>query len=53
MIQSKKALAGTASRGRDSAVAIGLANGWLEHGTELGLGTNNLDDIDLVEIDLA
>ena len=42
-----------ASKGRDSAAAIDLANRWLERGTELGLGTNNLDDIDLVEIDLT
>jgi hypothetical protein len=42
-----------AAKGRDSAAAIDLANRWLEHGTKLGLGTNNLDDIDLVEIDLT
>jgi hypothetical protein len=42
-----------ASKGRDSAAAIDLANRWLERGTQLGLGTNNLDDIDLVEIDLT
>jgi hypothetical protein len=41
-----------ASKGRDSAAAIDLTNRWLEHGTELGLGTNNMENIDLVEIDL-
>jgi hypothetical protein len=41
------------AKGRNSAGAIELANRWLKHGTELGLGTNNLDDIDLVELDLT
>jgi hypothetical protein len=41
------------AKGRDSAGAIELANRWLKHGTELGLGTSNLDDIDLVEVDLT
>jgi hypothetical protein len=42
-----------AAKGRDSAGAIELANSWLEHGTELGLGTNNVENIDLVELDVT
>ncbi|MCP4538594.1 MAG: DUF362 domain-containing protein [Chloroflexi bacterium] len=30
-----------------------LANPWLENGAALGLGTNNLDNVDLVKVDLG
>lgn len=41
--------------GNDRAVAAAtrLADGWLLNGTEMGLGTNNFDNIDVVEVNLA
>jgi len=42
-----------ASEGIDPAPAIDLANGWLTSSAELGLGTNDLDNIELVEINLG
>jgi hypothetical protein len=42
-----------AAQGRNSEAAIHQAKGWLEGGTEVGLGAHNLDDIELVELVLA
>lgn len=41
--------------GNDRAVAAAtrLADGWLLKGAEMGLGTNNFDNIDVVEVNLA
>ena len=41
-----------ASEGFDPAAATELANGWLTASAELGLGTNNPDSIELVEVNL-
>lgn len=39
--------------GRDPAAPTRLANRWLENGAELGLGTNDPDSMDLVEVSLG
>lgn len=39
--------------GGNPATAIGRANPWLENGAKLGLGTNDPDNIELVEINLG
>lgn len=42
-----------AGDGGDPAVAMSWANPWLGNGAELGLGTNDLDNIELVELTLG
>lgn len=42
-----------ADDGGNPAAATARANRWLESGVELGLGTNDLDSIDLVEVSLG
>jgi hypothetical protein len=42
-----------ASEGGDPAGAVELANGWLTASAELGLGTDDLDHIELVEVTLG
>ena len=39
--------------GGNPAAATGMASPWLENGAELGLGTNDLDNIELVEASLG
>lgn len=39
--------------GGNPAAATGLATPWLENGAELGLGTNDLDNIEWVEVSLG
>jgi len=39
--------------GGESAAVKGLSEGWLAHGAELGLGTNDPDNMDLMEVDLS
>lgn len=39
--------------GGDPAVATSWANPWLENGAQLGLGTNDPDNIELVEVSLG
>jgi len=41
------------SEGHDPAAALDLAAPWLESGAELGLGTNDLTSIELVEVNLG
>jgi uncharacterized protein (DUF362 family) len=42
-----------ADEGRADQAAAPLAARWLASGVELGLGTDNLENVDLVEVDLA
>ena len=42
-----------ASEGYDPAAAMDLADGWLTNSAELGLGTNDSDYIELVEVTLG
>ena len=39
--------------GGDPATAMNWANPWLENGAQLGLGTNDLDNVKLVEVSLG
>jgi len=41
------------AEGRNPEAAINLASGWLEYGAELGIGTNDPDNMELVEVNLG
>lgn len=41
------------ANGDDPTMAIELATPWLENGTELGLGTNDPENMELVELTLG